>query len=358
MKLNQCFYIGVIWAFLCLGGCAGKKVDLTDPKDKRVKREVPEAFRDGYDVKKTKPKKASPKTRASQDSTTSQKKPSQNKKTVSEKNEDSEKKDQSSSETSIQAQKEKQSFEYPHRHPEKQTSFQVGEKLLYEMTYFGIPAGTAQLKTLPLKEIKDRKVYHFRADFKSSGVVSTLYSDIDDYIESYWDTKGLFSHRYQMVSDHSGSSRHSLTLLNSKKRKVFYFDRWDREEKGYQEKKKTYQMPRFPQDSLSAMYYIRALPLEVGSKVKIPVVDGDEVKKVIIRVLRKTTIHNEALGKVKAIVLNPRIKEKGKLKKRSKKNRVWVTADDHILVRIEAKVKIGYVKGHLEKMKRGTPPSS
>jgi len=249
---------------------------------------------------------------------------------------------------------QKQAFVYPNRRPNRPDPVWKGEKLVYELTYFGVAAGDFTLETLPLKEMNGRTVYHFFGRAVTAKFFEMFYK-VDDTVESFFDYEGLFSHRFHLKLNESKQTRDALELYDSEKRQTFYWNRWNHWKKGYIESKDYKDMEPFPQDSISAIYYLRFLPFEIGKSQKFNVVTEGKTWEAEAHYLRNEVI-DTPFGETKTIVLRPQTRFEGVLKETGK-SLFWVTDDDRrILVRIEAKVKIGSVVARLKEAHLGTPP--
>lgn len=244
----------------------------------------------------------------------------------------------------------KPTYVSPHQRPAVDP-LRVGEKAVYEFTYFGVVGGEISISVKPFKYINNRKVYHLFGEAKSSALFSVFYR-VEDSIESFWDYDGLYSTRFHMVLNESKQTRDSLELYDSEKAETFYWNRWDHYRKGYTETKETNPMTRFPQDSLSALYFIRMVPLPDKGKVTFPVVSEGKSWELEIEVVRREQLKTKA-GKFPAVLIKPETKFQGVMKKTGDVL-VWISDDDRrILLRIEGKVKIGSIVGELVKFEPG-----
>ena len=247
----------------------------------------------------------------------------------------------------------KVAFVYPHRRPAVEPIW-VGEKLTLDVSWLGLSAGEATLETLPFKSINDRKVYHIKGTALNSKLVSLIYG-FNDTIETFMDFEGLFSHRFHTVLDESAQSRDCLELYDSEKQQTYFWSRWNHKKRGYSETKQFFPMTPLAQDSLSALYYIRTLPLKDGGEYFFPVVSEGKTWEGSIKVIRREVI-DTPLGKMKTIVVKPETKYQGILQKTGD-SFVWLTDDDrHYLVHLEAKIKIGYVVANIMKVEPGEKP--
>lgn len=242
---------------------------------------------------------------------------------------------------------------FPNRRPAKDPIW-VGEKHVFEITYFGMSAGDFTVEVMPHKVTNDRKVYHVKGVAVSSKVFSLFYR-LNDTVESLFDYEGLFSHRFHILLDESKQTRDSLELNDTERKRTFYWNRWNHKTRGYSETKGFYPIEAFSQDSLSSLFYMRTLPLKDGDVYSFPVVSEGKSWEGVVTVVRREVMSTPK-GKVKCIVLKPDTKFQGILQKRGD-SFIWVTDDERrFLVRLEAKVRIGTVVAQLKELEDGTPP--
>ncbi|RYZ71410.1 MAG: DUF3108 domain-containing protein [Proteobacteria bacterium] len=247
-------------------------------------------------------------------------------------------------------------FQYPLRRKDP-VPFWVGEKQSIEVTFFGMAAGEFELETMPLKQVNGRKVFHFEGRAKSSSVFALVYR-LNDKIESFMDYDGIFSHRFHMLLDQTRQRRDSLELFDHEKKQVYYWNRKNHVEKGYSEIKEYKEISPFTQDSFSAYFYARTLPLEPGASYIIPVSSEGKSWEMQLTVVRREMI-DTPLGKKQAVVVRPQTRFQGVLKQDKGESYIWLSDDDRrFILRFEAQVKIGTVVGSLKKVTLGEPPST
>lgn len=245
-------------------------------------------------------------------------------------------------------------FVYPVRRPDK-SAIWIGEKQVYDVSYFGISAGDFVVKALPFKMVSGRKVYHIQGTAVSSSVFSLFYR-LNDIVESFIDYDGIFTHRFHILLDETKQARDALELNDSEKGQTYYWNRWQRKNQPFVETKEYFAVKPFSQDSLSALYYLRSVPLPDGAVITFPVINEGKTWDAVITVLRREIV-DSPLGKVRAIVLRPEAKYQGVLKKQGDQF-LWLTDDDRrFMLRLEAKVKIGTVVAKLKEIELGTPPT-
>jgi hypothetical protein len=230
----------------------------------------------------------------------------------------------------------------------------IGEKLTYDVSYLGLTAATFILEALPYKYIAGRKVYEIQATVHSSSAFSLFYK-LEDVVQTFIDTQGVFSHRFHMQLNESKQIRDSLELFDSESEEAFWWNRWDRKEKGYEEKKEFHPMEPFPQDSLSSLYYLRFVPLPQDAAVKFVVESEAKPLDAVITVVGRETLETP-VGRLKTIKVKPEAATRGVLERKGN-SYIWLSDDDRrFLVRLEAQVKIGTIVVRLKKIEKGTPP--
>ena len=231
----------------------------------------------------------------------------------------------------------------------------VGEKMTLEITYLGMSAGDFVAEVMPMKSVNERKVYHLKGGAQSSSIFSLFYK-VNDWMESYWDFEGLFSHRFHLVLDQTRQSRDALELYDSEKKSAFYWNRRNHVTKGYEEKKETTTIPPWPQDAFSILYFIRQLPLEDGKVYTVPVISEGKAWEAVITVMRREKCDYPGV-KTTCIVVRPQTRFEGVMRQDRGDSLLWLTDDDRrFLVQMEAKVKIGTVNAVLKKVELGAKP--
>lgn len=245
-------------------------------------------------------------------------------------------------------------FKYPLRRGGKDPIW-ISERLNYSIKYLGVSAGEFTLEVLPFKILAKRRVYHIRGTAISSTLFSLFYR-LNDVVESFFDYDGNFSHRFHLVLDETKQKRDSLELYDSEKKQTFYWNRWHPKDSDFKESKEFGSMEPFSQDSVSALYYLRTVPLPDGGVVSFPVVSEGKSWEAVCTVVRREKI-DSPLGLVSTVVIKPEMKIQGVIQKKGE-SLLWITDDDRrIPVRLEAKVKVGSISADLRKVELGVPPA-
>ena len=217
------------------------------------------------------------------------------------------------------------------------------EKLVYEVRYLGMVAGKAMLAVLEPMMLNGRSVYPLLSTLQSSDFVSMVYP-INDRIESYFDMKGLYSHRLE-VKQHEGKRRrekridfnqdaHQAVQVKNNERAVF-------------------DIPPRVNDFLSAIYYFRAQKeMEIGRSVFVDVHEGGKNWKLEMRLLGKETVKTP-LGTFDTIKMQAMPSYEGLFLSKNDLF-IWMTDDDRkIPVKIASKITVGTITLTLSSKREG-----
>jgi hypothetical protein len=228
--------------------------------------------------------------------------------------------------------------------------YPLGELLTYEVAYFGVVGGILTLESMPHKQVNDREVYHIKGVAVTSKVFSLFYK-MDDTIESFIDTEGFFSHRFNLKLDESIQTKTLMELYDSEKGQTFFWSRGNHSKKGPFDRKETKEMPPFPQDFISALYYLRAIPLPNGKDVHFPFMQEGGMQDASCLVLRREKL-DTPWGEEPVIVIRLFTYKEG-VKQQKEESYLYITDDEKRLpVRLEAKVRVGTVTANLVKWHR------
>jgi hypothetical protein len=228
-------------------------------------------------------------------------------------------------------------FELPDSHviellPEF-VGFGEGEKLVFSVQYGIVNAGEASLEIRNVASINGADCYRIVSNARSNDVFSVVFKVRDRY-ESYMDTTQLYSLRYEKHVREGKFRRDQVVDFDQKEHTATYSEQV---------------IPIAPrtQDVLSAMYYVRTLPLEVGQSISVANHTDGKNYPLVINVLRKETVTVDA-GTFDCFVVEPMLRgpavfsQKGRLT-------VWLTDDRYKMpVLMKSKVVIGSVAAVLK----------
>lgn len=213
-------------------------------------------------------------------------------------------------------------------------AFPIPERLEFEITYTGIPAGRAVQE---VTQVGDE--IHLVSTARSADWLK-LFFPVDDRIESVL-VKGAPPQFIGVPRLYRERIREGWTHFQ--KDAVFERELLTVTTKDFLKKNETTQkITKRTYDTLSSFFYFRTVPLQVGTSTFIDIFDCKKLWNTEVQVLRHETITTR-LGTFKTIVIKPLLKSEG-IFARTGDMHIWLTDDDRrIPVLMKSKVKIGSI---------------
>lgn len=228
-----------------------------------------------------------------------------------------------------------------------------GERYRFDITYFGATAGELVLEMLQPKMVANRPVYHIRGIARTTSVFSLFYR-MNDVAESFMDSESLFSHKFTLKLDESLQQRDLLELYDQTGHKVHYWSKLDHKKKGKKLDQFEFDSAAYTQDGLSAFFYLRTLPLEIGKSYEFPVSNNGKMRTVRVTAIRKEALKTK-IGEIQSIVVKPEVMLDGVLKSYGD-SFVWLSDDPRrLILKVDAKIKVGSVIAYLREYSSGNP---
>ena len=222
-------------------------------------------------------------------------------------------------------------------------AFGVGEVLDFDLLYGALRVGKARLETQLNENPSGRLELLLTSRAKSEGWIDKVYK-VRDQIESILDLERLHSLGMRKHL-REGKYRHdSETRFDHEAGVVHYGDGSVKE------------MAPGSQDVLTALYYVRTFPLEVGMTLHIPIHDGKKSYPLRVYVKGRETVETD-LGDIECLVLEPLMKSGGLFKSEGQML-VYLSADERRLpVQLKAKAPVGSFTSKLTAFVQGEAPS-
>jgi Protein of unknown function (DUF3108) len=227
--------------------------------------------------------------------------------------------------------------------------FAAGETLTYNVNWSVFPAGRVVVEFFG-HDKKPGGSYKVKTSAQSSGFVSVLYK-VHDEFESSFGPQTICSHR--IAKSVNEGRRHKETEIHfDYARGMAILDERDPSKQDAPAKHAENGIPACVQDVVSAFYYLRAQPLEVGQSVKLAVNDGGETSEVVVEVQRREQIQT-GVGNRTALRVEPKVF--GKLFKKKGRMLIWLSDDPQRLpLRIKMVLPIGSIVGTLASVTSAT----
>jgi hypothetical protein len=221
--------------------------------------------------------------------------------------------------------------------------FAPGETLTYSLTWSVFPAGQL-VATLSRPGRSTGDPYEVRIVAHSRGFVSLLYQ-VHDEFRSDFDPINMCS--LQISKSIQEGRRHKETrIVFDSQRKRAILDERDLSRSGDPPKHAETEIPGCVADLVSAFYYLRAQPMQVGQQILVPVNDGSKTSEVTVHVQAREEIQTP-VGRRFAFRLEPTVF--GQLYKRKGRMLIWLSDDPQRLpLRIKAMISVGTLVGELQ----------
>jgi hypothetical protein len=211
--------------------------------------------------------------------------------------------------------------------------FGAGEKLIFSVQYGLITAGEATLEIRNVATIRDRPCYRIVSDARTNDFFSKFF-EVRDRYESYMDTTELYSLRYEKHIREGKFKRDESVEFDQVAHRATYKD-------------KIVPIPPRAQDVLSALYYVRTLPLEVGQSISLANHTDKKNYPLLVKVHGRERVKVDA-GEFDCLVVEPILRGPGIFTQKGRLT-VWLTDDERRMpVLMKSKVIIGHVAAVLK----------
>ncbi len=222
-------------------------------------------------------------------------------------------------------------------------SFGPGEFLNFDIGYGFVTAGNATLEIRDTVDYNGNLCFDFHSVTNSNKFFDSFYK-VRDTILAYIDAEGVFAHYSKRIL-HEGSyhSEREICFEPEQRRAITRRGADDID---------TVAIGAFFHDVISAFYYVRTLPLEIGQTIKLNYVGHDSVAVLDVHVLKRETVSVPA-GEFKCIVVEPMLTSAGIFKNEGDV-KVWLT-DDRLKmpVLMKSKVIVGSIHAELREFRLG-----
>ncbi|MCK4549093.1 MAG: DUF3108 domain-containing protein [Candidatus Krumholzibacteria bacterium] len=216
-------------------------------------------------------------------------------------------------------------FELVHPVPDI-VPFGEGEYLVFAIQYGLIYAGDATLEVRSNAELNGRQAYHLVSVARTNKAFDIVYK-VRDKHESYMDMKNLYSLRFEKHLREGKFRRDKVVEFDQVKHVAIYPD-------------KEVGIPPGTQDFISALYYVRTIPLEPGQAVWMPNHSDGKNYPMFVKALRREQVEVQA-GKFDCLVIEP-VLETSAIFENTGKLTIWITDDNFRMpVLMRSKVAVG-----------------
>jgi hypothetical protein len=233
--------------------------------------------------------------------------------------------------------------------------FTPGETLTYDVMWTVFRAGEVT-STIAAGTEGKHEVNQITATARSEGFVSLLFA-VDNVFRATSSRQTFCSET--IVKNVSEGRRHKDTqIVFDDARRLALLNERDLNEPNAPPKHAEFDIPPCVEDVVTAFYYLRRQPLEIGRTIELPVNDGSKTQRVIVEVQAREKVQTP-MGTFDTLRVEPKVF--GGLLKRKGRMLIWFSADQRQLpVRIKAMISVGSITGTLRSVtypKQSAPPA-
>ncbi len=204
----------------------------------------------------------------------------------------------------------------------------VGERLSFRGWWMGFPVGNGWIEVKEVVELDGQQAYHIEAQGHSNALLSVFYP-IHDVLHAYLDIDTFQPLRVEKDQQEGRYRAHEVVQFNPVTRTATYRSLLN-------QSVKEITLPPTFQDLISAVYWIRAQPLQPPGTLSLNLYTDEKIYETAIHVSAPRPVELLKRGTFQCVLLEPKASFKGLLVKRG---RLWAyfSADAHrlpLLVRI------------------------
>ena len=230
--------------------------------------------------------------------------------------------------------------------PVSPTAIQYGEDLTFKIRYGFIKAGIAHMRIKGISERFDKPLLHIQTTAKNIPAFGWIYT-VDDVVNAYVDPQTLVPWYYEKKL-REGTYKADLRVHYQHKDSTarVEFVRYKKDMTIRKQKRYPIKIPANVFDVLSAFYYIRTQPLEVGKSLLLNSHSQKKVYDLEVKVHRREILEVGA-GTFRTVVVEPLLKGEGVFKQKGRLL-IWLTDDElKIPVQMTSAVAIGHITSEL-----------
>lgn len=184
------------------------------------------------------------------------------------------------------------------------------ERLTYQVRWLGVPVGTIAASIKGIKKIQGRDAYELEVVAKTNSFCSAIYK-IDDRFVSYMDAENNHTLRHEVYRREGNYKKDAVTDFDQLNYKAHFKNFLDNSEKDFK-------IPPGVQDTLSACYYFRTLPIKIGDRIEYAVCNNESNYQLFGLIEGKEFIRIPRLGRKESFYIQPYAKLEGEKVKKGK----------------------------------------
>jgi hypothetical protein len=157
-------------------------------------------------------------------------------------------------------------------------AFGVGERLQYQVHFSGVSGGTVVQEVVSIESLAGRPAYRVVSEARTNKTFD-LFHRTRDRNESWIDVQNLSSLKYVESIEEGSYRKRAETVVDASAGRLQHTYKTTKHEG-----QTSVDVPPFPQDAVSIVYFLRVRPLRVGDVFDLPTYSGGEVYRSTVRV--------------------------------------------------------------------------
>lgn len=163
-------------------------------------------------------------------------------------------------------------------------AFGVGERLVYQVHFGGLSGGTFTQEIVSVESVSGRPAYRVVFEARTNKTFD-LFHRTRDRNESWLDVQSLSSLKYVESIEEGSYRKRAETVVDFSRGRLNHVYKTTKHEG-----QTSVDVPPFPQDAVSIVYFLRAWPLTPGDSFELPTYSGGEVYRSTVRVKAMETV--------------------------------------------------------------------
>lgn len=196
----------------------------------------------------------------------------------------------------------------------------VGERLSFTGRWIGLPVGKGWIEVKERLELDGRQVYHVQAEGVSTDLLAKFYP-IHDVVHSYLDAETLQPVRFEKHQREGHYRAEEVVTFDYERLVAGYQSLLRPDRPDIEDSRKAVPIPADVHDLISAFYWLRRQPLELGRPLWVNIYSDEKVYPTEMLPVKGVRLELRKRGTFEAVLVEPKPKFKGLMVKRG---RIWV----------------------------------
>ncbi len=224
-------------------------------------------------------------------------------------------------------------------------SLKSGQRFSILMTYLGMTAGELTFAVKNPVVLNGRKAYHFQIEARTLKIFEMIYK-VNNTVNTYADYETLVPYSYELDVQETKKVRQARAIFDNKAKEVRYWEKQYSKDDGLKKIEEVWPLQKNAQNAFSAQFYMRTLDFSDKKSKELWITHNKENLRVVMNYMGEELVKNK-VGEFDCVIVKPTLFLNDKEKPMGDVL-YWITKDERkIIVKLEAKIKIGSLKGEI-----------